>query len=236
MRVEASTLFCSYHAPIPSSPGERAPLVVVQVTQYRLNELFTSTIIDFDPRRCFAADEAGRELLGRVQHLRGAQYPNFESACRAFFEAYEPSARGEIRCTETFLCYVVPLEDLDPTELACYACDVKLRSGGKFTSILSPGLVDLPVRVLQDEPRGEPQDRRGQWMAVGHGRPYVPVDMEKRDLDEEMAKLWKRVPRAAAAARCHTRAHLTPPAHGRAPSASVSRPCTCRAIVEVRSR
>ena len=26
-------------------------------------------------------------------------------------------------------------------------------------------------------------------MAVGHGRPYVPVDMEKRDLDEEMAKI-----------------------------------------------
>ena len=56
MRVEASALFCSYHVGVPGSLGEEAPLIVVQITHFRLNELFSAEIICVDPCRKFAAE------------------------------------------------------------------------------------------------------------------------------------------------------------------------------------
>ena len=216
MRVESSALFCSYHVGVPGSSGEEAPLIVVQVSHFRLNELFASEIIAIDPRRRFELDPRGRELLARVQHLRGARFPTLAQACQTFFKAYTGDPRAKTDYMEKFVAYVVG--DFDRRRFATCAREVALHGGDSVSTRFSPDLVDAVVRIDQDGSHHGP----GQWIPVGHGRPYVPWDMPEHEVEREMALLREKVPRARESGQCASPSSNAPapPSARRAPSSS----------------
>ena len=195
--AEVPALFCSYHASVPGSPSEEAPLIVVQITNFRLNELFSCEIIRVDPCGKFALDPRGRELVARVEHLLGARFPTLSQACQTFFKAYTGDPRAKTDYMENFRAYIEPLDPprFDAKRLASCARNVALHGGveSAFTRF-SPDLVETPVIVHPIKPVDRPAP--GLWIAVGHGRPYVPWDMPQHEVTREMALLREKVRRS----------------------------------------
>ena len=80
----------------------------------------------------------------------------------------------------------------------------------------SPDLVETPVIVHPIKPVDRPAP--GLWIAVGHGRPYVPWDMPQHEVTREMALLREKVRRSRVFAALPARAAeiaLCPPRAGR---------------------
>ena len=188
--AEVPALFCSYHARVPGSPSEEAPLIVVQITNFRLNELFSCEIIRVDPCGKFALDPRGRELVARVEHLLGARFPTLSQACQTFFKAYTGDPRAKTDYMENFRAYIEPLDPprFDAKRLASCARNVALHGGveSAFTRF-SPDLVETPVIVHPIKPRqarARAVDRRrprpavravGHAAARGHPRDGAPA-------------------------------------------------------------